>query len=169
MPKHFKVHELLNAAELAELEAFAREPARTVDACHEWMESRGFVIHRSAVGSWKSAFLAEEKFSAAGQVSRAVIDAAKEGGVESIADATLLTVGQMVFEKSLEMQSQQSVSVKDLVNIGKAINNVIVSKGDVDELKARQKTAIEEASKAAASGADANAVVNKVREILGVA
>ena len=56
MSNHFKVHELLNASEMEELETFAREPGRTTDECHQWLLERSFTLSRGAVGNWLREF-----------------------------------------------------------------------------------------------------------------
>ena len=73
MPQHFKVHELLSRVELDQLEAFAREPGRTVDECHEWLQAHGFTLSRSAVGSWKREFLLTDSFRASGAAARSSV------------------------------------------------------------------------------------------------
>jgi hypothetical protein len=78
--QHFKVHELLSREELDKLEAFAREPGRTVDECHEWLQAHGFTLSRSAVGAVEAAFDASDKFRASNETARALVDAAKSEG-----------------------------------------------------------------------------------------
>ena len=66
MPRHFRVHDLLKdcGPDLEALREFARDPARTVDDCHDWLGAKGYVLSRSAVGTWKKEFNATDQFTA---------------------------------------------------------------------------------------------------------
>jgi hypothetical protein len=173
MPKHFKVHELLDRSELDQLEEFAREPARTGQECHEWMLARGYVIGLTAMKNWKAEFLIQDRFRASNEVARSLIEAAKEKGVASIADAAGLQIGQMLFEAMVTGQERGDVAIRDLVNLSAGLKNVITGSRHLENLKAetseRQKLAVDEAQKVANAGGSNAAVVSKVREILGIA
>src|SRR5438046_1431319 len=105
MAQPFKVHELLkdHGEDLAELEAYARDPGRTIDECHTWLLAKGYVLSRSAVGTWKQSFdalLMQERFSRAGELAGAIRDAAKSGGAVAIGEAAILQLSQVVFEQA---------------------------------------------------------------------
>jgi hypothetical protein len=173
MPRHFKVHELLDRSELDQLEEFAREPGRTVDECHEWLLARGYQISRTAVGTWKGAFQVQDQFRAGNEVARTLLEAAKEQGVANVADAASLQIGQMLFEAMVKGQETGQVDTKDLVNLSAGLKNVITGSRHLEKLKAevreRQQLAVAEAEKVAKAGGSNEAVVSKVREILGIA
>lgn len=173
MPRHFKVHELLDRSELDQLEEFAREPGRTVDACHEWLQARGYVISRTAVGAWKSEFLVQDKFRAGNAVARSLIEATREEGVEQIADAASVQIGQMLFEAMIRGQESGAVETKDLLLMSASLKNIITGSRHLEKLKQevrdRQQLAVAEAEKVAKAGGSNEAVVSKVREILGIA
>lgn len=173
MPRHFKVHELLDRAELDQLEEFAREPGRTVDKCHEWLLAKGYTIGRTAVMAWKRDFLQRDVFKAASEVSRATLEAAREGGTATIADAAGLQIGQMIFEAMLRGQESDNFDPKDLLLLSAGLKNVITGSRHLEKLKAetrqQQERAVAEAQKVANAGGSNDAVVSKVREILGIA
>jgi hypothetical protein len=170
MPLHFKVHELLKdkPAELAALEEFARDPARTVDDCWDWMQAKGYVLARSSVGTWKKQFTATDRFAASNEVARSMVDAAKAGGAVAIGDAATLQIQQMIFEQSLKMQSQGDVSTKELWALAMASKSTIEGKRHVEKLKSEIAAALAEAEKSVKAGGSTENVVNKVREILGI-
>lgn len=173
MSKPFKVHELLTPAEVAELEAFVRaDRSRTIDECHDWLLERGFTLSRGAAGNWLAEFkdqLLKERFSRSGELAQAIMGAAKEKGVAHVADAALLQLSQVILEQSLKLESDGTIDSADIVNLTRGLRNVVAGKDQVDDLLARQKLALVEAEKVAAGGANGKAVVNKMREILGIA
>lgn len=171
MPNHFKVHELLSAAELEQLEAFAREPGRTVDECWDWLTERSFNVSRGAVGNWLAMFRAQlvtERMTAGGGLAKAMIEAAKTSGGLAIHEANLLQVGQGLFEAC----QKDDVDVKTLNQAALALQRLTLAKLRIEDVRAeferRQRTAVEEASKVAREGGSAQSVVDKVDEILGV-
>lgn len=169
MPGHFQVHKILDKGELEKFEAFTREkPARTIDECHEWLLALGHVISRSAVGAWKREFDLTDRFRASNDAARALVDAAKGGGVVSISDAAALQLQQMIFEQMIRLQGEEQVSTRDLQTLSAAMGNVVKSKRHLEKLKSEVSEALEVAEKEAKAGGSAEAVVSKVREILGI-
>lgn len=169
MPSHFKVHELLSRDELDQLEAFAREPGRTVDECWMWMTvDHEFNVSRGAVGNWLREFLVTDKFRASNETARALVDAAKSGGTVAISDAGMLQLSQMLFEQMLRMQSDGQVETKELWAVSMALKNVVQGKRHVEKLREEMAVAIAEAEKEAKGGASGEAVVEKVRMLLGM-
>lgn len=171
MPKHFKVHELLDRKELDQLEEFAREPGRTVDEVHEWMQARGYTLSRSAAHTWLKQFLAIERFRSSNEVARTILDAAQKDVVAQ-ADAAILQMGQMLFEQMLKLQQDGQLTSKDVWAMSASLKNTITSGRHLEKLRAeteeKQKRAVAEAEKIAKSGGSNEAVVSKVREILGI-
>jgi hypothetical protein len=173
MARHPKVHEELSRDELDRLEAYAREPGRTIDECVEWLQAEGFVISRSAVGRWKAAFDAEDRFKAAADLARGLMDTATSGkGATDIADAANLKLGQMAFEQLVRMQTDEVVSTKDVLGLSLALRNVVATKRGVElvreEMAGRQKKAAEEARKVADAGGSAAQVVAVIQKAFGI-
>src|SRR5258705_13812191 len=111
MPRHHKVHELLDERELEDLRAYAREPGRTYDELHQWLLERGFTIGRTAVGNWKSKFdeeLLADRFRRSGEVARNVVEIAKQGAV-AVRDAALLQLTQVLFEQTAKLDGDGKI------------------------------------------------------------
>lgn len=175
MANHFKIHELLSASELEELETFAREPGRTHEEILEWLQGRGFTVGRSSVGRWKQDFdqrLIAERMSGAGGLAKAFMDAARDGGGLQIPDAATLQLAQMIFETSARLAASGDVEPSELNQMALSLQRLMLAKGRLEktrtEVEQRQQQAIEEASKVAEDGGDGRSVVEKVREILNI-
>lgn len=173
MPLHHKIDEELSPEELEELRKFVREVngTRTVDECHEWVQARGYTIGRTAVGNWLQKFREElvgDRMKAGGALARALIDAAKESGGVAVADAAVMQLAQVVFEKV----SAGDLSTNDVGQLSLAMQRMSLAKKRIEDVRTeyeeRQKQAIEAGSKIAKEGGDARSVVDKVREVLGV-
>lgn len=174
MSQHFKIHKDVSKEDLAKLEEYAREPGRTIDECKIWLEAEGYVISRSAVARWKDAFHADDQFGAAIEVARGMVAtaASDEKGAVAIADASALKINQMVFEQMLIRQATGEIETKDLLRLAQAQRHAVLGKRDVErvrtEMKDRERAALAEAEKAAKAGGSGEAVIAKVREILGI-
>jgi hypothetical protein len=167
MAAKFRVHELLDRIELDKLEAYCREPGRTVDQVHNWIMALGYTdISRNAVWHWKKAFEATDKFAASNDVARAMVEAAKSGGTVAISDAATLQLSQMIFEQMLAAASNETVTTKELFGLSMALKNTVTGKRHVEKLKGEVAAALAEAEKT--GGGSAESVVTKVREILGI-
>lgn len=141
MPSHFKVHELLSREELDELEAFAREPGRTVDECHQWMLERGFTLSRSAVGTWKREFdsqLMSERLSRSSELAKALKATANESGATAIADAAVTQLCQVVFEQSSMLEANGQIDPLDVMRLTRSLKNLTGTKRDVELLLAEK-------------------------------
>jgi hypothetical protein len=117
MAQHFKIHELLNASELEELETFAREPGREIDEIQEWLESRGFVVSRSSVGRWKQDFnqrLMTERFSRSSELARAIDSAVDRGAIDAVAKGASKQLMQVVFEQSAMLEASGKIDPLDV-------------------------------------------------------
>jgi hypothetical protein len=171
MARHFAIHTLLSREELDELETFAREPGRTVDACWDWMLAHGFKVSRAAVGTWKRHFSLSDRFAASSEAAKALMEAAKAGGTVAIADAATLQLGQMVFEKMIELQGGQEggeVSTKDLWALSMSLKNVVQGGRHTQKLREEMAVALKVAEKDAREGASGEKVMAKLRELMGM-
>lgn len=165
MPGHFQVHKILDKGELEKFEAFTREkPARTIDECHEWLLALGHVISRSAVGAWKQEFDQKDRFRIVSQAAQGLMDAAKAGGMTAISEGIATSIQQRAFELLLTGEA----TAEDLKTLSMASKNAVSIKLLIDELKKKQERAVAEAEKEVKAGGSAEAVVSKVREILGI-
>jgi hypothetical protein len=174
MPRHFKIHELLSREELDGLEAFTREPGRTIDEIDEWLQAAGKPVSRGGIHTWRTDFLLNDKFRAANEAARSVFAAqAADKDAVSLSDAATSQLAQMIFEQLVTLQIDGKVETKELWAASMALKNVINSKRQVEKLQEeiadRQKLAVSEAEKVAKAGGGAENVVAKVREILGIA
>lgn len=137
MPQHSTIDELLtDDADRAAFEAEARSPKATVDSLLQWLLERGFTASRSAVGRWVQKFrvsLMEQRMGRSGELARAVMDAAKEGGALKVYDAAIMAFGQSIFE-ALEKEDQPT---EDLERIGKMIKHGVQAKGVLDNIARR--------------------------------
>jgi hypothetical protein len=169
MPNHFKIHQTLASEDLLGLEEFARaSAARTVDECWEWVQAHGYTIGRSSVARWKREFDLTDRFAASNETARALMDAAKAGGAVAISDAAMLQLSQMLFEQMVRLQAGEEMETKELWAISMALKNVVQGKRHVEKLKGEVAEALAAAEKEAKGGASGEAVVSKVRQILGV-
>ena len=170
MPQHFKVHQLLDREQLEKLETFARDPGRTVDEVHGFLLADGFMISRSACWTWQKDFLARDRYAQANALAANVVAQAREGGVVSLGEASGLQLQQMIFEHALKMAGDEQAKTGDLLKLARAHKSTIESQRHLEELKAKMKTVLDESQKKIAAGLmDGQAVVSKVREILGIA
>ena len=168
MAAKLQVHVLLTREELDQLEAFCREPGRTVDEVHHRILALGYTLSRNAVWNWKKEFDATDKFRASNDVARSLVEAAKSGGTVAISDAATLQLSQMLFEQMLEVSSGGEVSTKELFAMSMALKNVVTGARHVEKLRSEVAGALAEAEKDAKAGGSAEAVVSKVRAILGI-
>jgi hypothetical protein len=172
MAKPFKILELLNSEELAELEAFAREPGRTGEECHAWLTARGFVLSLSAVYGWLADFrekLQVERFSGASQLAKAIMGAAQGSGV-AINDAAITQIGQMIFTMAGNLSAGGELGVDDLNKLSLAMQRLALAKARTEdtraEMRKQQQAAVEEAEKVGQQTGDVKMTCQKFREIL---
>jgi hypothetical protein len=172
MGQKLRVLELLSSDEVGKLEAFCRERARTVDECFDWVLALGFTLSRSAVGTWKQKLdeqLLGERFSRSGELAASIKSAVSGGDAVAIGDASVLQLAQVVFEQSLKLDAGGAIDPLDVMRMTRSLKNLLDGKRMVETLKSEMAAkVIAEAEKTAKGGGDGNAVVNKVREILGI-
>jgi hypothetical protein len=125
----------MSRAELDQLEAFAREPGRTIDACHEWLLARGYTASRSAVGSWKKKFDESDRIRAATDLSDAIHTAAAECPVD-VAGAVNLQIAQRL--QAAIVKGGDGLSVKELLACSIAINQLTTSQKRVRQMLAEK-------------------------------
>lgn len=176
MGQVLKVEQLLDASELEELEAFARERARTVDELHEWLLGRGFTCSRTAAWNWRQKFdeaRMRERTSGAGSLAQVMLDAARESGGLQVHDAAVLQLSQLVFEAAAAKALQGELSDESLASMALAMQRLTLAKGRLEltrgEMIKQQRAALEKAEAVAEGGGSAQDVVTTVRELLGIA
>lgn len=173
MPRQFKVHEVITREDLSQLEDFAREPGRKVDQIYDWLQAHGYQVGRTAAYNWLRNFRENDRFTASGEVAKAIMEASKGKDAVAISDAAVMKLAQVVFEGSLTLQADEMLDTRDVQRMTAALKNVITSKRHLEklqeEMESKQKLAAAEAEKLAKSGGTATDVVAKVREILGIA
>lgn len=153
----------LSADELKLLEAFAREPGRTVDQCVDWLEAHGVTqVSRSAVGRWKQKFDANDKLRAASELAADVLETAKQSGSVGIGDAATHTLSQLLFESLLRMQGQDQVKSGELLKLSMALKNAMQTKSEIDELRAKGREQMEQLKSAAKARAITPEMIDQV-------
>jgi hypothetical protein len=137
----FKIHELLSASELEELEAFAREPGRTVDETHEWLQARGFTVSRTGVWNWKRKFdeqVLAERFARSSELASALKGAVEGGRFGDVADAAVMQLTQVVFEQAARLDADGSVKSGDLLNMAISLKSLVGSKQQLTRMLAEK-------------------------------
>lgn len=172
MSRKYKVDELLaqlNDEEVAEYQAILRQPAATIDDLMAWFGEKGCQVSRGAVWHHRRKFEEQtESLRRSAEMARAFVDVAKTESVESISDAALFRMSQVLMEQSMLLDAEEALNPKDLVNMTKAIRNLIGGKREVEELKRQLRESMDEAERAARKGASADEVISRVRGILGL-
>lgn len=143
MAQPFKVHELLkdHGEDLAELEAYARDPGRTIDECHTWLLAKGYVLSRSAVGTWKQSFdalLMQERFSRSSELARAIKGAVSGGDFEAVADAAAMQLTQVVFEQAAKLEQDGELDPLDVQRMTRSLANLVGSQLGLKKLLAEK-------------------------------
>lgn len=165
MAQHYKVHQLLTREQLDELEAFEREPGRTVDELCAWFADRGHEISRGAVWNWKVEFDLNDKIRRSAELSAMYVQTAQSLSPEKIAAASSLKFQQMLFEYLSEASAPDA---NDLMKIAQAMKTGLGAHSQLEELKSRQRQAVEAAEAATKSGATAASVVDTMKKALGI-
>jgi hypothetical protein len=169
MANHFKIHELLNASELEELEAFAREPGRTYDEIHEWLQARGFTVSRTAAGNWKREFdqrVMAERFSRSSGLAAAINGAISKEGIEAVAKGASKQLMQVIFEQSSMLEQDGKVDPLDVQRWTRSLNNLVESERKVLKLQEERDEALRKQAELEARLKDGKANLNK--ELAGV-
>jgi len=172
MAQHSSILKLLTADDLAELEAFAAAPARTIEQCQDWIKAKGYTgeISWSAVQRWKQKFDQLRRNDAASELARSVLDAATRGKTAiDLADASLLTIGRVLFEAASNVDVDDVDAIRKLAT---ANRNLVATKAGVQQVReeerqqaeAAARRAIEEGRQTAAKGGSGEEVVEAIRK-----
>lgn len=167
MPRKPDFFSQLDRSELEKLEAYAREPGRTVDQVHEHLLVQGFTASRSAVGRWKARFDETDRMSAAAELADAIHTASADAGTVDVAGAVNLQVAQRL--QAALVRGGEELALGDLLKASLAISQITANQKRVVELKRQQADAVKTAEAAAKSGASATDVVATIKKALGIA
>lgn len=138
---HFEVHTQLTAAELEELEAFAREPGRTVDEIHQWLLERGFTMGRSSAGRWMTEYRKElqaQRMGRSAELAAAIKGAVTGGDFGNVADAAVMQLTQVIFEQVTQLDAEGKVKSGDLLNMAIALRQAVGSKQQILKMVAEK-------------------------------
>jgi hypothetical protein len=149
MPRSPDFFTQLSRDELDALEAYAREPGRTVDGCHEWLLGHGFTASRSAVGVWKKRFDAEDRIAQASRLAGNIMATAKAEGAAGIGEAATHTLSQLLFEQLLRLQTSADVDSGELMKLSISLGNAMKTQNVVNELKRQGREQMEQLATAA--------------------
>lgn len=164
MPRKPDFFAHLDLTELQQLEAFARQPASTIDKCHEWLQAKGITASRSAVARWKNGFDEIDRMSAAAELADVIMSA--DQGTADVAGAVSLQIAQRL--QAAIVKGGENLPTGDLLKMSMAINAVATTQQRVNKLKEQQAAALRTAEAAAKSGASATDVVSTIKKALGI-
>jgi hypothetical protein len=161
------VQKRMTPADLGEFEEYARSASRTIDQCHAWARAKGYTtLSRSSIYNWTKWLARSDRAAEIVEASRAIMDAAKEKGTAAVADAAILQLSSMIFEKTLSMEEGGKANAKDLLSLSWALKNVVMGKRYILALRAEVGEALKAAEKQRATPEQLTA---KIRAILGSA
>ncbi len=178
MSRKYRVDQVLAAPEVsdadrAEYQALLRQPATTIDDLLDWLDERGFAVSRGAV--WKHRRNFQETLDGvrrSAELARAFADVAREGGVESLGEASLARFQQIMAEKLLSIDVDGDMDAKELLQLSMAMNQAATTKQRIEKVKReyeqRQQDALARAQAAAAGGASGADVVATIKQALGI-
>jgi hypothetical protein len=177
MPRkvHHKIEAILSEEHRAAYEELLRQPGTTIDDLWEWLSEHGYTIGRSSVARHRKNF--DEVLNGVRQsaeLARAFGDVAKEGGVAGLSEASLGRFQQLLMEKlfSMDADGEEGLDSGELMKLSIALKGAVATKQQIEALKAeyaeRQKNAIEQAQKVAAKGGDGSAVIDTIKQALGL-
>lgn len=176
MSRKFKVDEVLadlGPKERDAYQALLRQPASTVDDALKWLAEHGCQVSRGAV--WKHRRNYQDVLDGvrrSAEMARAFAAVAREGGVETLGEASLARFQQLMTEKLMRLDSEGELDAKELAMLSQAMNSAANTRQRIDAIKAdyeeRQRLAIAKAQAAATSGADGASVVDTIKQALGI-
>lgn len=174
MGRKYKIDELLaelSAEERAAYEALLRQPATTIDDLLQWFAARNLRVSRGAAHNHRKSFseiLDGVRRSA--ELSRAFVQVARESGTETLADANLARFQQLLTEKLMSLDADETLDATELRQLAAAMNNAALGAQRVAELKRQheeqKQAAIEAAQQAASAGKGSDAVVAALKRAL---
>lgn len=168
MSRKYKADELLaelTTPEVEEYQAILRQPAATIDDLLEWFADKGCKISRGAVWKHRRNFEEQtESLRRSAEMARAFVDVAKDESIESISDAALFRLSQVLMEQSMLLDAEGDIDPKDLVNMTKAIRNLIGGKKDIEDLRERFDKATKAMQNKAGKSAITDEDIDEVRK-----
>jgi hypothetical protein len=135
------------------------------------IQSTGEKISRNAAWNWKTGFearLMEERFSRSSELATAIKGAVNKGSFGDVADAAVMQLTQVVFEQASQLEAGGEIDPLDVQRMTRSLRNLVGSKSELEQYKTLATTALKTGEQMARTGASGEAVVNKVREILGI-
>lgn len=176
MSRKYRVDELLaelSAAEVEEYQAILRQPASTIDDLMEWFAGKGCSVSRGAV--WKHRRNYQDVLDGvrrSAEMARAFADVARTGGVEALGEASLARFQQLMTEKLLQMDADEELDAKELLQLSAAMNAAANTRQRIEAVKVdfekRQQEAIAKAEQLAKTGASSGDVVATIKQALGI-
>ncbi len=173
-----KVDELLDPDAMKAFEAFLRDKRRTVTAAHDYLLAQGYRLSRAATGNWLAAWrIREERWAAIDRSSAAkeLAEALKKASPGDLTQAASEQLNQHIFlllARARDEDQESALDAGELMKLGIALKGgaaaeLAAQKVRADERK-RQAEAVEAASKVAASGGDGSAVLDTLKQALGI-
>ncbi|HEX8342212.1 MAG TPA: hypothetical protein VF624_15015 [Tepidisphaeraceae bacterium] len=150
MPRTPDFYSHLDAKELAQFEAFAREPKHKISHCHEWLAAKGIITSKSAVQRWKHRFDETDRMSAAAELAAAIHTASAEGGTVDVAAAVNLQLAQRL--QTALVKGGDRLEMGDLLKGAMAISALTSAQGKLNELKRIGREQMEQLKSKAKSG-----------------
>ncbi len=150
MPRPPSFFSHLNADELNQLEAFAREPKHGIRSCKEWIEAKGIVVSKSAVGRWFKRFREEDRQSEAAELADAIHSAASGAGAVDVAGAVNLQLAQRL--QAALVNGGDKLAIGDLLKGAMAVNALTNAQGKLEEMKRAGREQMDRLKGVAATG-----------------
>jgi hypothetical protein len=140
----------LDVAELNSLEAFAREPKHGIRHCCEWIEAKGIVTSRSAVGRWFKRFRETDRLSEAAELADAIHSASADAGAVDVAGAVNLQLAQRL--QAALVKGGDKLAMGDLLKGAMAVNALTNAQGKIEDLKRTGREQLDRLKGEAAAG-----------------
>jgi|GEM_PF-4422089 len=176
MSRKYKVDEVLaelSVDERAEYDALSRQPASTIDDLMQWLFDHDCKVSRGAV--WKHRRNFQDTLDGvrkSAELARAFADVAREGGIESLGEASLARFQQLMTEKLLRMNEDEELDASELMKLSIAMNSAASTRQRIESVKAeyakRQVEAVKQAEQAVQAGSSGQTVVDTIKRALGI-
>lgn len=147
MPRQPDFFVQLQRSDLEKLEAFAREPGRTIDKVHDYLLAQGFTASRSAVGNWLKKFRETDRMLEAAELADAIHTASADAGAVDVAGAVNLQLAQRL--QAALVKGGDKLAIGDLLKGAMAVNALTNAQGKLEELKRSGKQQLEALKSAA--------------------
>jgi hypothetical protein len=175
MSRKYRVDQVLSELsddERVAYQAMLRQPATTLDDLLQWLDERGCRISRGAVWKHRRNFSETlEGVRRSAELARAFADVAREGGVESLGEASLARFQQLMTEKLLSLDASGDLPAKELLQLSMAMHSAAGTRQRIERIKAefeqRRRQALAAAEAAAATG-NPQSVVDAIKQALGI-